>query len=615
MGFCTLHFQKATEPIRGNLGNHIDRVPGREYSYRHADLSLSKKNMKLSKDYNKYCALPYNEAIKARVSEGYKGKKALRKDAIWSVNTMLTGSHEELTEIAKNPQRLKEWVQSNLEWCESTFGKDNIVRFTVHLDEKTPHIHCVWCPITEDGRLSAQEWIGNSKKLEALQSSYAEKMKTFGLERGISSDKKHVDTEEWRRERALNIQSGEKLKAKVDSISKTNLLFGLDTLKKELKTAIDSTIIATRSEAQQELIAINRDLARDNEKLIKEGKKLLQDIEGRDPVEIKYIPKEDVEYIINNSDIVDYFLHLSQRGYINFECKKGKEYIFTSTDKTMKISASKKGWRDFKANEGGQIVKAVMKYERMSWIEAIHFLNEFQGRKVEFEEIKAKIKEETPELSPDDRKVTYITRPNNPELIEYFKKRGISYDTLAEFTQQIHFQHGDKHLFGIGNKNFSGGYDIRMPFESNGKSKVGVSDFTMIAKNREKSKNIIIFEGMTNMLSMIEILKAQGKDLEEYSFVSLNSTSNTERLIPQLQRADKSKYTNIICLLDGDPSGDEATKKIMQAVSEAKDLREYFNIGKGEKQYNDLNDYLVKRIEQAQKEEQEQTKSRGRKMK
>ena len=615
MGFCTLHFQKATQPIRGNLGNHIDRIPGKEYSYRHADLSLTKNNKALRADYNKYVSKPYNEAIKARVEDGYKGKKALRKDAIYSVNTMLTGSHDELTEIASDPKKLNAWIKANLEWCETTFGRDNIVRFNVHLDEKTPHIHCVWCPITEDGRLSAQEWIGNSKKLEALQSSYAEKMKPFGLERGISSDKKHVDTEEWRRERALNIQSGEKLKEKVDSISKSNILFGLDTLKKELKTAIDSTIIAARNDAQQELIAINRDLARDNEKLIKEGKKLLQDMEGRDPIERKYIPNEDVEYIINNSDIVDYFLHLSQRGYINFECKKGKEYIFTSTDKTMKISASKKGWRDFKANEGGQIVKAVMKYERMTWLEAIHFLNEFQGRKVEFEEIKAKIKEETPELSPEDRKVTYITRPNNPELIEYFKKRGISYDTLAEFTQQIHFQHGDKHLFGIGNKNFSGGYDIRMPFESNGKSKVGVSDFTMIAKNREKSKNIIIFEGMTNMLSMIEILKAQGRDLEEYSFVSLNSTSNTERLIPQLQRADKSKYTNIICLLDGDTSGEEATQKILQAVPEAKDLREYFNIGKGEKQYNDLNDYLVKRIEQAQKEEQEQTKSRGRKMK
>ena len=604
MGFCTLHFQKATEPIRGDLGNHIDRIPGKEYSYRHADLSLTKNNKTVPKDYNKYVSMPYNEAIKARVADGYKGKKALRKDAIWSVNTMLTGSHEELTEIAKDPKKLQEWMKANLEWCESTFGKENIVRFKVHLDEKTPHIHCVWCPITEDGRLSAQEWIGNSKKLEALQSSYAEKMKTFGLERGISSDKKHVDTEEWRRERALNIQSGEELKAKVDSISKTNVIFGLDNLKKELKTAIDSTIIATRRDAQQELIAINRDLSKERDLIIQEGKKLVQNMEGREPIASKYIPKEDVEYIINNSDVVDYFLHLSQRGYINFECKKGKEYIFTSTDKTMKISASKKGWKDFKSGEGGQIVKAVMKYERMTWLEAIHFLNDFQGRKVEFDEIKEKIQEETPELSPDDRKVTYITRPNNPELIEYFKKRGISYDTLAEFTRQIHFQHGDKHLFGIGNKNFSGGYDIRMPFESNGKSKVGVSNFSIVRRNYEKANRMIIFEGMTNMLSMIEILKARGRDLDEYTFVCLNSTSNIDNLISALRR-DKNfetKYQKVFSILDGDEAGNLATQKLLQAFPHIKDNREYYNIGKGN--YNDLNEYLTKSIEHAEKEEQ-----------
>ena len=48
-------------------------------------------------------------------------------------------------------------------------------------------------------------------------------------------------------------------------------------------------------------------------------------------------------------------------------------------------------------------------------------------------------------------------------------------------------------------------------------------------------------------------------------------------------------------------------------MPEAKDLREYFNIGKGEKQYNDLNDYLVKGI--AFKEKQEEKKSKGLKVK
>ena len=40
-------------------------------------------------------------------------------------------------------------------------GEENITRFAVHLDEKTPHIHCVFVPITEDGRLSAGDWVGN----------------------------------------------------------------------------------------------------------------------------------------------------------------------------------------------------------------------------------------------------------------------------------------------------------------------------------------------------------------------------------------------------------------------------------------------------------------------
>ena len=73
MNFSTLHFQKATEPIQGDLGNYVDRVPGQKYSYRHADLSLTKNNKTVPKDYNKYVSMPYNDAIKERIKDGYKG--------------------------------------------------------------------------------------------------------------------------------------------------------------------------------------------------------------------------------------------------------------------------------------------------------------------------------------------------------------------------------------------------------------------------------------------------------------------------------------------------------------------------------------------------------------
>jgi hypothetical protein len=57
------------------------------------------------------------------------------------------------------------------------------------MDEKTPHMHLSFVPLTEDGRLSAKEIIGNKKKLTKWQDAYWEHMvKRFPeLERGVSA--------------------------------------------------------------------------------------------------------------------------------------------------------------------------------------------------------------------------------------------------------------------------------------------------------------------------------------------------------------------------------------------------------------------------------------------
>ena len=67
---------------------------------------------------------------------------------------------------------------------EERIRRKNIVRFTVHRDEKTMHIHAVTVPITQDGRLSAKEIMGNRKEMQNRQDRYADHMKNFGLERG-----------------------------------------------------------------------------------------------------------------------------------------------------------------------------------------------------------------------------------------------------------------------------------------------------------------------------------------------------------------------------------------------------------------------------------------------
>jgi len=137
------------------------------------------------------------DAINERIKEGYKGKKALRKDAVKFIPMVLTGSHEEMKAIFKSSEKANAWVRANYDFVCKEFGKENIVRFTLHLDEKTPHIHAVVVPLTDDGRLSAKERFGNRNDLSDRQTRYADGMEQFGLKRGVVGSKAKHTSEGW----------------------------------------------------------------------------------------------------------------------------------------------------------------------------------------------------------------------------------------------------------------------------------------------------------------------------------------------------------------------------------------------------------------------------------
>ena len=69
-----------------------------------------------------------------------------------------------MKEIEDNPQQREAWIVANLDFIKKEFGSENLVRFAVHRDEKTMHIHAVTVNLTKDGRLSAKEIIGSKKR-------------------------------------------------------------------------------------------------------------------------------------------------------------------------------------------------------------------------------------------------------------------------------------------------------------------------------------------------------------------------------------------------------------------------------------------------------------------
>lgn len=232
--YCVYHSQKGTGS-GGGLGNHIDRVPGREHTYHNADPNRKHLNQEFAK---KYKGKSLSESIAERLKEGYNGKRKIRTDAKKYIANILTGSHERMTEIFKDKQLANEWLKENYKFACEEFGKDNIVRFTLHMDEKTPHIHCVTVPLTKDGRLSAKEIFGNAKQLKERQDKYAERMAKFGLERGEErrlTGAKHETAQEYRAR--INAEAKKEEFQPVKSLLGVKTKETIEKAKKELKQA------------------------------------------------------------------------------------------------------------------------------------------------------------------------------------------------------------------------------------------------------------------------------------------------------------------------------------------------------------------------------------------
>lgn len=108
---------------------------------------------------------------------------ARRKDAVLLVEQVMSASPGYFgPDWKEGDPHVEIWVEKAAEWARLTHG-DNLISMVLHLDERSPHVHMAFAPLVE-GRLCCKEYTSR-KKLVAFQTSYANSMSNFGLERGI----------------------------------------------------------------------------------------------------------------------------------------------------------------------------------------------------------------------------------------------------------------------------------------------------------------------------------------------------------------------------------------------------------------------------------------------
>lgn len=120
-----------------------------------------------------------------------------RSNSVVALDAIYTASGEFFKD--KSNEEKNQFFRDCLEFHQRKFG--HVISAVIHYDETTPHMHILSVPLTQDGRLSAREIVGNRANLSRMQTEFFEQVgRSYGLERGVQMDgqekKKRITAQE-----------------------------------------------------------------------------------------------------------------------------------------------------------------------------------------------------------------------------------------------------------------------------------------------------------------------------------------------------------------------------------------------------------------------------------
>ncbi len=213
--YAILRFAKHKGGASKALSAHHERTKDSYASNPDIDLSRTAQNFHLVTP-----RWSYEQEIKHRIQTA--GCR-VRKDSVKFVDTLVTVSPE----FAKaHEAEMPEYFMRAFGFLKERVGEENIISAVVHMDEKTPHMHLCFVPLTRDKRLSAKEILGNKKSMIRWQDDFYACMaeRWPELERGtpaVETRRKHLTPQWYKKVTAMEAKL-EQLEATLNNINVFN---------------------------------------------------------------------------------------------------------------------------------------------------------------------------------------------------------------------------------------------------------------------------------------------------------------------------------------------------------------------------------------------------------
>jgi hypothetical protein len=165
----------------GNVGGSLAHTY-RTRETENADPSRSKEN-----EHSHNSPGEVMQALRDRVPE------KRRKDAVIGLEYFVGTSPEWFEGKTRDQQNA--YFLGALDWLQKRHGKENVVGWSIHRDESSPHLVAYVVPISDRGTLNAKQWTGGAAALSKMQTDFAKDVGARnGLQRGIEGSKAHHQT-------------------------------------------------------------------------------------------------------------------------------------------------------------------------------------------------------------------------------------------------------------------------------------------------------------------------------------------------------------------------------------------------------------------------------------
>lgn len=172
--FCVMNIQKRKRTDISGIQKEATRT-ATEYNNR-VQPGMDIFNVNLIQSNN------WMQDIQAEIDQ--TGAKT-RSNSVVALDAIYTASGDFFKD--KSTEECNQFFRDCLQFHQRRFG--HVVSALIHYDETTPHLHILSVPLTQDGRLSAREIVGNRANLSRMQTEFFEQVgKEYGLERGVQMD-------------------------------------------------------------------------------------------------------------------------------------------------------------------------------------------------------------------------------------------------------------------------------------------------------------------------------------------------------------------------------------------------------------------------------------------